>query len=358
MKCRIWSARIVCSTIIICAALVMCELGSAWVHFQHSAERGSALVWSVSRAFDLWERVKTESENRAMLGNLSERQVEEALFSPIGATVLDECEDRYRSSFQALASSIEERNGKIIILYVPSENFSHAYGRAFFKSLSEKYNIAFVDVTGVFSAYPREITFLLPVDSHPSRFGHRLIADMLVAALEPLQSHRAFVPSFSSLKTNGDAVLLGDYPRQMDQIMLTNPGIPYRMRTNAQGLRMDREVPLAPQEQVVLLLGDSVTSGSSVPVEDIYATRIANLLSGRIVVNAGVGGYGIEEERDLFEERMHSMRTDIVVLQVLDNDLSAFLWFKTSNRHNNSTKRQPTKAEQIFIKEIVTRSVR
>jgi lysophospholipase L1-like esterase len=95
--------------------------------------------------------------------------------------------------------------------------------------------------------------------------------------------------------------------------------------TNSKGLR-DREFSYAkpPGRLRVLMLGDSLTVGWGVPVEDTFARRIEKMYADRgldaEVINAGVGNYNTVQEVQYFLTRGFEYKPDIVVLNFFVND--------------------------------------
>ncbi len=331
------------AVLLLVALVVGAELALAWLHFQRSAERGSAIVWFADRASDRLGREWVERGLRAELGPISPAAYERAVFSPDGAAVLAELQGRYEAEFAALHETVQGRGARLVVFYVPSDPASRGEGERFFRAVATQRGVPFVSASRLGELAP-DIAFLLPWDTHPSRLGHRLMAEALAPALEPLRPHRAPSPAVS-----GRPGLLGDFPPGVNEILRSQPRAPFVLRTNAQGLRMDRDVPAAPLDQVVLLLGDSFTFGTPLPVEDVYATRLAALLPGRLVVNAGVGGYGIREERALYQERWGEARADIVVLQVIDNDLTSLLWFAPPLWTRAMPRREASESERALL---------
>lgn len=327
-------------------SLVAAELVAGWVHFQRSPERGSALVWIAERAIDRAGREWRERALARELGPVTVAEYERAVFSPEGAAVLAELQGRYDAEFQALHDTVRRRGARLVLFYVPSDQASRGEGERFFRAIAEKHQLPFVAASRL-GELPPDVAFLLPWDTHPSRLGHRIMADALAPALDALRAHRAPTPVVT-----GRNLLLGDFPPGMNEILRTQPLAPFVLRSNAQGLRMDSDVPLSPAGQVVLLLGDSFTFGTPLPVEDAYPTHLARLLPGRLVVNAGVGGYGIREERALYEERWGEARADIVVLQVLDNDLTSLLWLAPPLWTRAMPKREASEAERALLDQL------
>jgi len=96
-------------------------------------------------------------------------------------------------------------------------------------------------------------------------------------------------------------------------------------RTNSQGLR-DREfsVERVPGKLRIAMLGDSLTVGWGVPVDDTFAKRIERMYAAAgidaEVINFGVGNYNTVQEVQAFLAKGYRYRPDIVVLNYFVND--------------------------------------
>jgi lysophospholipase L1-like esterase len=96
-------------------------------------------------------------------------------------------------------------------------------------------------------------------------------------------------------------------------------------RTSSQGLR-DREFPYerVPGKLRILMLGDSVTVGWGVAVEDTFAKRIERLYGAAgadvEVINLGVGNYNTVQEVQAFLRTGQRYRPDVIVLNYFVND--------------------------------------
>jgi lysophospholipase L1-like esterase len=96
-------------------------------------------------------------------------------------------------------------------------------------------------------------------------------------------------------------------------------------RTNSKGLR-DREFPYErePGTFRILMLGDSLTVGWGVRVEDTFSKRIESMYRERRVaaevINTGVGNYNTVQEVEYFLTEGYRYRPDIVILNFFPND--------------------------------------
>jgi lysophospholipase L1-like esterase len=96
-------------------------------------------------------------------------------------------------------------------------------------------------------------------------------------------------------------------------------------RINSLGVRGPEVEPVAPGGLRVLVLGDSVASGLEVAENETYSAVTSVLLSARLgvpvqVINAGVRGYGTDQEWLFYRERLKGLHPDAVVHHTIDND--------------------------------------
>lgn len=101
----------------------------------------------------------------------------------------------------------------------------------------------------------------------------------------------------------------------------------FPVSTNSHGFR-DREFPLVPSPSTVriLCLGDSLTFGDGVAVEDTYPKQLEKFLNGNgrgsyEVINAGVAGYDTWQEAAFLRVKGLQFRPNIVVLGFYSNDI-------------------------------------
>ena len=95
----------------------------------------------------------------------------------------------------------------------------------------------------------------------------------------------------------------------------------------------------------VFCLGDSFTFGPPLDAAGGYPGQLARGFPERLIVNAGVGGYGILHQASLFRQFWAAVRVDVVILQMLDTNIEQLLWFFPPNPSRPLPRRDPTDAE-------------
>ncbi len=106
------------------------------------------------------------------------------------------------------------------------------------------------------------------------------------------------------------------------------PEVDVEYRINAQGLRADREIPLAkPADRCrIAVFGDSFMFGLEANLEDTFADRLEKALRARgipvEVLNFAVGGFGTAEMLQTYEQFGRKFDPDVVIFSWDQSDLN------------------------------------
>lgn len=65
-----------------------------------------------------------------------------------------------------------------------------------------------------------------------------------------------------------------------------------------------------------LVIGDSYTQGAQVEFEDLYTTKLATYFSDKIIINAGISGYGLPEELNVIKDKIKELKPKMIILQL------------------------------------------
>jgi lysophospholipase L1-like esterase len=106
------------------------------------------------------------------------------------------------------------------------------------------------------------------------------------------------------------------------RILTTGAAYTVRDRLNSFGLNdAERSLEKPPGSSRILVLGDSFMFGQGVPRRESLPSRLDRLLPGVEVINAGIPGYGLEQEYLFYEDRGHRFDPDLLLLAFFFNDL-------------------------------------
>ncbi len=94
------------------------------------------------------------------------------------------------------------------------------------------------------------------------------------------------------------------------------------IRINGAGLRGDELRPRTADGKRVVVVGDSFTFGLGVAEDATIPSALGALLGPTVeVLDAGVPGYNLYQERRFIAHRVPALRADVVVLVLIENDL-------------------------------------
>lgn len=319
--------------------LILAETGARYFYYEKTGKNKGALA-IVAVAKEIRLKVLSKMASRFVANLPKEANVLQALYSEQGKQLLGEIKGKYEENFKKLNQEIISVNAKLVVLYFPSDGYEN---REFFETLAKKYKADYLDLTDIFFQYPKEFITLLPENDHLSRFGNQIVALELGNFLEKYKNQKSDF-SFSSRPK-----ILGDLSPNDNTVWGYEPTMPYRVITNKQGLRMDYNLTFPKQKQRILILGDSFSFGPYLNNHDTYPVLLNKKYPEKEIINAGIASYTIEDEASLFLERAKFVEPDIVILQVLDNDVTDFFASKRNKFNRKKVSIVPTKVEIEFL---------
>jgi hypothetical protein len=93
-------------------------------------------------------------------------------------------------------------------------------------------------------------------------------------------------------------------------------GEKWRIRTDQNGQRLIAQNPQAGHR--ILILGDSLSFGEGIDIEDRFDVKVLSSLPGVRVINTGTMGYGTDQEYVVFRNWKHILESGDTVLIVLN----------------------------------------
>jgi hypothetical protein len=93
-------------------------------------------------------------------------------------------------------------------------------------------------------------------------------------------------------------------------------GQEWRIRTDQNGQRLIAQNPQAGHR--ILILGDSLSFGEGIDIEDRFDVKVLSFLPGVRLINTGTMGYGTDQEYVVFQNWKHILESGDTVLIVLN----------------------------------------
>jgi hypothetical protein len=260
--------------------------------------------------------------------------------------LLTELQARYRTQLDALRKQVDFSGARLVVAYLTPEYNSEAQQvlEPFLESLSAGMGIEYVNLSPQFRGLDPLTYTQMPRDGHWSAAGAAIVARGLGDIL------RVHAADRSAVAAGRRPALFGDLEPAQDVILDGGKSLPYRLETNAQGLRLDHELEFPKTRQRVLLLGDSQIYCPFLDNPDTIGAHLQRMFPDREIVSAANLGYGLDDLEGLFRERARFVEPDLVIVQtgggdVLDNYFS----------HRNLFSRtraafEPTAVEERFYR--------
>lgn len=361
----------VLGVILLLTFLVVTEVGLRVILFQRHSEYSTGIAHTlnvVKKRFHKWKLKKEiESTGQAIeneyeyladvVGHKGKidsaeirNQLVQYLYKEPGQELLNYFQSEYEKHFSELYEEVQKHSARVAILFVPLERpeVEMKECRRFYRSLAEKHNIPYLDCTDELAKWDSMYVYLYPENGHFSRLGNQLVTQFLVPFVEENADFRANyqLSSLTTPKTWGDK-----QPNTKNVLDMAFDMI-YKEVVNAQGFRMNYDLSVEKTRQRILFLGDSFTEGPFLPNHDTYPGLLQKKFENIEIINAGVGSYTIQDQKELYLEKAKYAQADVVILQVLNNDISDMFYFYRNFNNRQRVDYHPVEKEKEFFENI------
>lgn len=322
--------------------------GLAWFFFNKSQDKNSAVS----------EVVTTQQVDMNATGAAQPEPVNyeliprEELYNskdPLAVEMLNELKLRYKDNFVKFVNDVKGTNAKMVFCWLTTEvgnaeTVIQREGKKYIVQLCKDNGVEFLDCSNLFiGRKPEELTYY-PVDGHLNKEGARVVAEAMAKQIDKFSTAR-------SDKTYTDAerpAVLGDFEPNLNEVRDGGKNLPYRIKINGQGLRMDYDLKFPKKKQRVLLIGDS---GFFFPFLDNDKTG-TGILQARYpdkeIINASNWGFSIDDYLSLWTEKVKYTEPDIILLQSTGDDIADQFFTHRLRYSRNKEKVQPTELEKKF----------
>ncbi len=266
-----------------------------------------------------------------------------------GLQLIDTLESRFTKDFINFNKEVKAGHAKLYVCYITSElgnslTKCERKERPFIKELCEKQDVAFIDFTDELKNKPG-ITFM-PIDGHFNKEGAILVANRMSGILESNKDYKSDI----SYPASSRPALLGDDDPGVDKIVEDKKGLPYKLVTNAQGLRMDQPVEFPKKHQHILLMGDSQIYLAGVDNPETITGLLQKKYPDKTIINSSKWAYTIDDELSQWQERSKYTEPDIVLLEVNGRNVTNLYFSQKLRFHRlgGSNKFAPSALEGKF----------
>jgi hypothetical protein len=273
-----------------------------------------------------------------------------------GTPIYAELKKRYKDELTSLKSEIEATGAKFVVVIITNESGSglqapNRYGIPYIKSICEQMGQECIDFTSwVASQDPRVIT-QVPRDGHWSKKGAIFIADHLEPIIKKYYDNTSKV----TYKDAERSATFGDLAQNDDEILDGGKDMPYHVKANSQGVRMDHDIKFPKTKKHILMMGDSGFYCPYLDNEFTISGVLQQRFPGAEIMNTGIIAYTMDDYLTLWREKAKYSEPDLVILQTNGGDITDL--FFTQRNHLSRTHKpyNPTPVEAKFYKDTYQR---
>ncbi|MCX6350246.1 MAG: hypothetical protein NTX03_00100 [Bacteroidetes bacterium] len=267
--------------------------------------------------------------------------------------VFSELKERYKKYFKDLVGAIKSDGAKPVLCFVTteagaSETNVQRQGKSLILNLCKENDVDFFDFTPEIAALDPKVYSFMPVDGHFNKYGARLVSNFIEKILEKY-------PKFTSPKTFKEEErpkIFGDFEPNQNVILDGGKNLPYKLKTNAQGVRMNYDIKFPKKKQRILIIGDSEFYFPFLDNDNTAFGILQNKYKGKEFMNTASWGFSVDDYLSLWNEKARFSEPDLVLIASTGDDISDQFFSQRLRgcRHKNNIK--PTELEKRFYEKL------
>lgn len=266
--------------------------------------------------------------------------------------VYKELQQRYKTQLGAMKQSVEATGAKFVVMIITPEvgqNISALtrYGHPFIKQACNDLGVEVYDLSPVISQQDAKVITQVPRDGHWSKKGAEFLANQIDPILVKYAGHK----STTTFKDGERPETFGDLAPSYEEILDGGKDLPYKVTSNAQGLRMDHDVKFPKTKQHILFLGGSQFFSPFLDNEFIATSLLQKKHPEMELMNAAMIAGCTDDFTSLWEDKARFSEADVVIMQTNGTDITDL--FFTNRNHLARSKKPyyPTPVEEQYFKE-------
>jgi hypothetical protein len=184
----------------------------------------------------------------------------------------------------------------------------------------------------------------IPEETILSPAGAEYVAGLLAEVIDSACDYK----STKDLSHLPKPATFGDLEPGLDEMRGVGTSLPYRLKVNSQGLRLEQDLTFPKKRQTVLVLGDSKVIGTFLNYQQTPMYLLQQKLPDRLIVSAGGDNYTMDDFESLYKEKARYTEPDIVLVCTDGGDILEE-YFSQRNKYSRRKKiYPPTRVEEDF----------
>ena len=278
---------------------------------------------------------------------------EEILQRDFGRRLYGDLMDRYKRTLVAMKGDADADGAKLVVVVLTPEvghasTLSNTYGIPFITKNCEDMGIDWYDLSPVFAVTDIAELSVLPDEGGWTKTGAALVASQLADIIKKYDS----VSSSRKPSTAAKPETFGDLEPGEDEVVDRDKNLPYHLKVNNQGLRMNKDLTFPKAKQTILILGDGQVYNPYLDNDFIATTLLQQQFPDKVIINAAAPDYTLEDYESLYEEKARYTEPDIVIVCTNGDDILDF-YFSQRNHYSRAAKIYPgTDVEKNFYRQL------
>lgn len=268
----------------------------------------------------------------------------------LSTKVFRELQEKYKANLAKLNEVVKANGATLLVVFITPEVGNsltkiNRVGKGIIADDCQALHIPFYDITTKMAAMPNPVVLTqMPKDGHWSKEGAKYVADELAPIIKQYDS----VKSTATFQQKPET--WGDLQPNADELTDGGKGLPYRMKSNAQGLRMDHDLAPTKTKQRILFLGDSEMYFPFLDNPFTGTALLQGMFPEKEILNASNWGYSVDDYLSLYNEKAKYAEADLVIVAANGNDILD-MFFSHRNRFTRGKKAiKPSILEEQYYK--------
>ncbi len=277
---------------------------------------------------------------------------DEILQQITGNRLYTELQEGYINSLISLKSLVDNDHTRLVVVVLSPEvgkgaTLANTYGIPFIVKTCENLGLDYFDFSTKFAEKDLSDIMQIPEEGIWSKAGSVFVADLLDTVVTKYKDQESSIKHYEKKPAT-----FGDLPPRQDEIIDNDNNMPYHVKVNSQGLRMDHDLTFPKTKQTILILGDSKIYSPFLDNNYIATSILQKRYPNKEIINAGVCNYTMEDYQTLYQEKGRFTEPDLVIVCTDGSDILNF-YFSQRNRYSRTQKiYYPTRLAEDFYNQL------
>ena len=257
--------------------------------------------------------------------------------------------EAYKTSLINLKNETDNDCAKLIVVILTPEvgksmTLANTYGIPFILKTCDNLGVDFVNLSDSLASKDLSKLTQLPDEGGWTKAGASYVADQLAALIMKYDTVRSSRKPIAGDKPH----TFGDMRPNENEIVDGDKNLPYHVKVNADGLRMDYNVGFPKKKQRILILGDGQIFNPFLDQEFIATSLLQKRFPEKEIINASMLNYTMDDYESLYKEKARYTEPDIVLVCTNGGDILDE-YFTQRNHYSRRQKIYPgTDVEKSF----------